>query len=210
MSVDELGKLQKEIKHLDFVGVREESAKEILEDLGIKDISVNIDPTFLLDKDIWYSNLEPVNVRHKYILVYALEINEELIKIVKQVAQEKDLKVIALDMKNRYGKRGITRYTSSPAQFLSYVKNSEYVITNSFHGTVFSIIFKKPFLSIPHKKRSTRVKDLLELLGLERRLVYTQAECINIDERIDFDSVQTKLESLQRASKMYIDKVLQK
>lgn len=210
LSEEEKKKLQKEVKCLDFIGVREKSAKEILNNLVGEDVFINIDPTLLLDRETWEANLDRINVKDKYILVYALEINEELIKIVKQIAKDKNLKVVALDMKNRYGKYGITRYTTSPTQFLSYVKNSEYVITNSFHGTVFSIIFRKQFLSIPHKTRSTRVKDLLETLGLERRLVYTQAECIDIDEAIDFDSAQRKLEPLQQASKMYIDKVLQK
>lgn len=209
LSLEEKNKLEKEIGNLDFVGVREKSAKNTLFNLGVKDIFVNIDPTLLLDEEIWYADLNPVRVKQKYILVYTLEINDELINIANKVAEEKNLKVVTLDMKNRYGKRGIIRYTASPSEFLSYVKNCEYVITNSFHGTVFSIIFKKKFLSIPHKTRSTRVKDLLESLGLERRLVYTESACIDIDEGIDYDSVQDRLEILRQDSRRYIDMVLQ-
>ena len=141
------------MKNLDYIGVREKSAKKTLEELGAQDVKLNVDPTLLVKEEVWHKLAKNIDKKIKYILVYTLEINDELIKIVKNVSEKKNLQVICLDLKNRYGKRGMTRYTADPREFLGYVKNAEYVITNSFHGTVFSIIFEKRFLSIPHKTR---------------------------------------------------------
>lgn len=208
LSNEEQEKLQKSVKYLDYVGVREESAKNVLENLDVENVMVNIDPTLLVDKSVWDDISKPSTQKEKYILVYTLEINEELIKIVREISEKKNLKVICLDMKNRYGRHGSSKYTTDPREFIGLVEGAEYVITNSFHGTVFSTIYEKKFLSIPHMTRSTRVKDLLSKLGIEERMVFTQKDCIDIDADIDYESVKQKLELVKKESKEYIKSVL--
>lgn len=208
LTVVEQEKLRRSVEYLDYVGVREESAKAILEELNVKNVIVNIDPTLLVDKSVWDSISKPSTQKEKYILVYTLEINEELIKIVREISEKKNMKVVCLDMKNRYGKHGSSKYTTDPTEFIGLVEEAEYVITNSFHGTVFSIIYEKKFLSIPHMTRSTRVKDLLSKLGIEERMVFTKKECIDIDADIDYISVKKKLDLVKKESQEYIKMVL--
>lgn len=196
------------VNSLDYIGVRECSAKELLETECDKNISVNIDPTLLIGKSVWEELTGPRLRKEPYIFVYTLEINEELIKIAKALASKKKLKIIFCDLKNRYGRAGISKYTTDPLEFLQYVKYADYVITNSFHGTVFSLIFEKQFISVPHRTRSTRVKDLLQTLGIPERIVYTYEECIDIDRCIDYKSVEKKLELLQRESREFIEEAL--
>ena len=67
-------------------------------------------------------------------------------------------------------------YTSTPGEFIGLIEGAEYVVTNSFHGTVFSIIFGKPFISMIHSSTGARTIDLLESLGLESHLLYDAAD----------------------------------
>lgn len=111
-----------------------------------KKVEVNVDPTFLLERREWGEIIADIKIDYPYVLVYALEINKNLIHLAREISREKGLEIIFLDMKNRYGKNAHSKYTASPDEFLYYIKNAEYVITNSFHGTVFSVIFEKiPF-----------------------------------------------------------------
>lgn len=208
LSDKEKEKLTNLVMQLDEVGVREISAKEMLEKECEKDISLNIDPTLLIEKDVWNKMAERRLYQGKYIFVYALEINEELIKIVRNLAETKNLKVIFCDLKNRYGKNGISRFATDPAEFLSLIRYADYVVTNSFHGTVFSIVFEKQFLSVPHMTRSTRVKDLLGLLEIPERVVYKFDECIDIDSVIDYEKVKKNIEEMRKKSVGYIEKTL--
>lgn len=204
----ELKELQEGLKYLDYVGVREASAKAILEPACEKPIALTLDPTLLLEKENWLSFIKPNTLNYEYVFVYVLERNEELIKIAKNLAIKKGLKIVFLDLKNPYGKLGKSKSTAGPEEFLNYLYHAEYVVTNSFHGTVFSVIFNKQFVSVPFKQRSTRVVDLLNSLGIGKRIVYTENEMIDIDAEIDYEAVKKRLEEKRTESKAYIDQVL--
>lgn len=180
----------------------------MLEEESSQNISVNVDPTLLVEKNVWNKLVGNRSQKERYIFVYTLEINEELIKTAKKLADEKKLKIVFCDLKNRYGSVGISKYTADPLDFLELIKHADYVITNSFHGTVFSLIFEKQFISIPHRTRSTRVKDLLETVGIPERIVYTCDTCIDIDNSIDFESVQKKIDELRKESIDFIEEAL--
>ncbi len=205
----EMNRLLLGINFLDAVGVREKSAAELLQEKTDKKVFINIDPTLLIDKEIWIKFIGKKRISEKYILVYVLEINKELIDLVRKIAEKKDLKVVYLDMKNYYGKRGISRYSAGPEEFLNLIYFADYVITNSFHGTVFSVIFEKQFFSVPHKSRSTRVVDLLSELGIPERLIYTAQTDKNIDEEIRYSQVKSKLKIMRQKSETYLADVLE-
>ena len=207
-SQDEMNRLIKYTNYLDVIGVREVSAKMLLEKNSDQPIYLNIDPTLLIEEDVWQRLADTSVFNGKYIFVYALEINEELIKIAKDLSERKGLKIIFCDLKNRYGKNGKSRYSTDPIEFLKLIKYADYVVTNSFHGTVFSVVYEKQFLSVPHKTRSTRVKDLLTMLEIPERVVYSHEDCVDIDETINYVNVKNKLEQLRKESINYIENIL--
>ena len=78
-------------------------------------------------------------------------------------------------------------YTKGPLEFISYIKNANYVVATSFHATVFSIIFNKKFFVIPHRKTGERVTNLLDKFQIKGRTFYSYDEFKNIDYNFETD-----------------------
>jgi O-antigen ligase len=201
--------MKKQVNTLDFIGVRERNARDLLAPLTDKEIVVNADPTLLLDAQEWISMTHESPIKKPYILVYALEINEELIRCASDLAKEKKMPIVFFDTKNRYGCEVISKYAADPIEFLSLLRGAAYVITNSFHGTVFSVVFQKQFLCIPHQTRASRLVNLLEDLGLTDRIQYRAEEQKEIDCPIDYQSVQNILKTKRDESLTYLKMILE-
>lgn len=174
--------IQNAAQRIDRLSLREAEKKKDLESiLGISDIEVCPDPTLLLDAQD-YSEYEE-NVFHidkDYVLFYGFSDtnkNDLLIQTTQKAANVYNCKIIDMSIDFfSWNIPGVQRITVSPGQFLYLIKNAKCVVTNSFHGTVFSILYKKNFLTISKEGTSARMKELLTQLGLENKIVDS---CIN-------------------------------
>lgn len=164
-------KYSRYLDNFDAISVREETAKNLLQPLIEKNIEVVLDPTLLLDASDWKKFEEDIIVPEKYILLYFLESSSEINEIVKYIVQKYGIPILFFDRFNIYKCKGKCVHVASPGQFLTLIKNAELVITNSFHGTVFSILYKRSFFCIPHSSRGSRMIDLLNKLELNNRIV---------------------------------------
>ena len=165
---------KKEIKDalnsFDYISVREETGKKALQEIIRKNIDVVLDPTLLLSENDWKKYIPNIDSKNnEYILVYTA--NDTVVRIANYLAKKENLKIVNLDRVNKYGKLEVNKYGSTPFEFLELVKNAKYVITISFHATVFSIIFNKNFWVNPDLKVSSRIVDLLKKIKLEDRIV---------------------------------------
>ena len=191
---------KKYINQFDYISIREKSSLKIINSITNKNIEVTLDPTLLLSKEQWNTISELPNIDEKYILVYDLQYNIELIKIANKLSEETGYKIICFS-KTKYFKNTIESfYYKGPSQFLGYCKKAELILTNSFHGTVFSVIYGKPFYTIPHTTRGSRMIDLLETLNLEDRLVYKANDLEEINYYIDYEKVNNILEIKKQES----------
>lgn len=166
--------IKKALKDYSHIAVREEKAADFIEGLGIERPKITIDPTMLLTCGEWEKIAEmPKNVKGKYILFYSVLSDKWVVEAVKKISKETGLPVVAPHMKNRYElSAGFKRADyASPEEFIALVKNAEFVCTSSFHGTVFSIINNKPFISFILGE-GNRIKTLLKNTGLESNAVY--------------------------------------
>lgn len=161
--------LKNNIKDYEIITVREDSAKETLDSLGINS-EVIIDPTLLLTQSEWDEITIDSKFDQDYIFVYCLEDTEKFKNIVNSASKKYKLPIVHLGNKNVYENELANFPYGSPNLFITLLKNSKYVITNSFHGTALSIIYNKIFISIPHSTRGTRQSNLLNKLGLSERL----------------------------------------
>ena len=154
------------------ISVREDAGKEIIGELGInKDVEVLVDPTMLLSAEEWdrVSN-KPKNIKdgEKYILNYFLgKLPDEWDKEIERIAKENDCKIInILDENDSY-------FVSGPSEFLYLEKNAFLVCTDSFHSSVFSIIYDTPFVVFNRKDKhvsmNSRLDTLLSKFELENR-----------------------------------------
>ena len=157
---------KKWIEDYDYVAVREQSLKTYLETFVDKPISRVADPTFLLDRIFWKKIALYPNEKEPYILLFELRHNRDLILFCRRLSEQSGFKLIVLgqceNVSNQAGYDVVN--TAGPKEFLGFIGNAEMVITDSFHGTVFSIIMEaKNFYSYiaPGNKKGSRITDLL-------------------------------------------------
>lgn len=160
------------MEKLDCISVREEKCKESLQFIR-EDIQVVPDPVFLIEKSMWENLINEYQNQGKYILLYLLEESEQAYQLVEKMASEKNAKVIEIVINKKLSnrKRKFNTYAScAPMEFVALIKNAEFVVTNSFHATAFSIIFNKEFCAVRHSVRTERIENLLQKFGMEERL----------------------------------------
>lgn len=196
------------LKEFNAVGVREEGLANYLNyNCGVKAAHV-IDPVFLLQKHEWELLTKRVKFQN-YLLIYAFDEDELIYNVAKNIAQKKDLKIISLAYRKRKDlPESILQLTDcGPVEFISLFKNAKYVCTTSFHGTAFSLIFRKDFYCFPHKQYGERTNSLLNCLGLSNRNVYTESDITSF-ESIDYTPIEEKMNDMIYKSKQFIKNAL--
>ena len=159
------------LRRFDAISVREQSGQQLLESYGF-DSCVVVDPVFFLNKSQWSEFYSDELSQDKYILVYDFEPKGKTIaRLAKRVARLKNCKIYSVGpFSHRYADKSFVDV--GPEVFLSMVNNAQCVISNSFHGTAFSIIFDKNFFVVDREDGlNVRMHDLLEKYGLTNRLV---------------------------------------
>ena len=191
-------------RRLDAISLREEN-KTLNTELG-RTIQICVDPTLLLNAGEYESIEAAPPMEEPYIFVYGLETTNEMQNAVADVAEVLRLPVIngsSARVKLRIPAKSVQDYT--PGQFLAYIKHASFVVTNSFHGTAFSIIYQKNFFTVPHSTRGNRMVELLHKLDLDNRIFGRQQisehTCL---AKIDYDRTREKLAQLRRASLHYL------
>ena len=182
------------------ITVREKSAVKILKDMGIESELV-LDPVLLLSSFFWDKYTEPI-IEKDYILIYQLHNDKTLGEYAKKVAEAKGLSLIRVSAYyHQILREGKLKYCPSLGKFLGYIKNAKCLITDSFHGTAFAIIFNIPFIEIlPKNSTGTRNMNILELTGLTDRILTNVDNTKLIDEKIDYTDVNRILLEYRKSS----------
>lgn len=201
LSEKELGQLGMLCRGLSAVSVREYN-ESLINAVG-RDVHVCIDPTLLLEADD-YSEIESrAQETEPYIFVYGFEDSEALHDAVNMVQKQQGVRIInGCPHRIRLDGDVTNLRACGPSEFLTLIKNAQYVVTNSFHGTAFSIVYKKEFVTLAHSTRGNRVTELLGKLGLLSRL--WNYESFSIDNPIDWPKVQEKLSILRKHSEEFL------
>lgn len=194
---------KKYIDSIDFVSVREKSALAILEDLGIQKGCAVLDPVFLLDKNQWKELESDIYPDDSYVLVYDFEGTDTVKNFTVEYAKRNNLKIYSL-YNNGYCDKSFADY--GPDVFLSLIKNAEFIVSNSFHATAFSLIYEKEFCVVKRQEGiNSRMVDLLDSVGISDRIVSDFREL----SPIDYSKVKEKLDREIDSSKKYLDVVLE-
>jgi hypothetical protein len=200
------------LKKLDAISVREEDGVKIVNKLiGSKPVLV-LDPVFLLSIDEWKEQIIIPKVNEKYVLVYMMEYNAKVIDIALEIAKEKKLKILNISSSLKVPDGFACNIRDiGPNEFLGYFYAAEYVITNSFHGTAFSIIFEKDFIAVPHTKLNSRIDNILKLTKLKKQQVdlldvNISYECLA--RKIDYSKAKLILNKEIESSIAYLQSVL--
>lgn len=206
---------QKKVKGLldgfKAISVREDSGVDILNKIGIKSEQL-IDPTFLFTKEIWWKYASQRIEKEPYVLVYTPynTVNASIIYgSARNLADKYGLKVVTFSWKaKRESLADRTVLFADPGDFLSLMQHADYVITNSFHGTAFSINLNKQFWVFQPSAFSTRIESILKLTGLRDRMLMGKITDDDI-MRIDYKDINTILESERKKSINFLKNALQ-
>ncbi len=191
------------LQNFDYISVRENTIKKILQKYTLKDITLVVDPVLLLSKKEWESKLNLDNINQKYVLVYQIRENPLTIKIAKEYAKKNDLKIVILTklVYQKFNRR--LNQTATPIQFVNLIRNADLVVTTSFHGTVFSLVFRKNFYTVSiNSEIDERSLSVLSSIGLTKRLVNEMP--IKYESIKYNNQIVCKLNSLIEISKDYL------
>lgn len=185
------------LSRLDAISVRESSGVKLLKQLGLAGQQV-MDPVFLLSTDAW-ERLSVRPDRQGYILVYDFDNSPLIHNLAAVLANRTGKKIISV-----FPLEGASEVWSDmgPREFLGAVRNADIVLSNSFHATAFSLIFRKEFYVINREEKiNTRMRDLLADLSLDGRLISEIPQEVPV---VDWAAVQSMLDNLVTQSKAFL------
>ena len=192
---------------LDGVAIREKSGVKIVHDLGIEKAINVVDPVFLLDRDEW-DKIGNETFNEQYILVYDFDKSSLVENLAIDIAKKKGYKIYTINSdKPKYADKHFN--LSGPKTFVSLVKNAEFVISNSFHAVVFSVIYNKNIAIVNRTENiNTRMRDLLDDLKLNDRLISEKYNLDELLENIDYSKSIEILNEKINLSKKYLNEIL--
>ena len=205
-------KMSEFLKKYIAITVRENSAVELLTGMGIGNVQQVLDPVLMLTKNEWQKYMgDKTVVQGRYILVYQVHDNPKMNQYAKKIAKVLNLKLVRVS--NSYIhiiRGGEFCYLPSPADFLRLFADAQFVLTNSFHATVFSLIFNKPFAVVDSGTTNTRIDSLLKLVHQERRQIKDFNDFSQTSEAIDFDEVNKLLSAYREHSLAVVKDIVNK
>lgn len=207
-SKDEIPRVRSLLGQYNQLAVRESGSVKYLEKLLKRPVAHVLDPTLLLTKDQWLQAFETDGGAsdNPYILVYALKKDKALKQAVETVANYQKIRVITIDQDpftNFKNEKHIR--DAGPKEFVKLFSKASYVVTNSFHGVCFSLIFSIPFVVTTPPAGINRIESLLAAIGASDRIVKDSAKLpVLVADEIDFSSVNNRLDRLRIESMKYI------
>lgn len=206
------------LNKINHVSIREKSGIKLAKEVANIDAELVCDPTILLTKEEWEKVIVKDRIiKEKYILCYFLGNNIEHRKFAERLKKETGYKIVSLNHADEYVKYSdkfadITPYDIGPREWVNLIKYAEYVCTDSFHGTVFSILFNKLFFNFRRhnskNKNSTnsRLDSLLSVAGISNERILAGNEDIKdvLNLNIDYEIVNKNMDKFRETSKKWL------
>lgn len=210
------GVYKKLVDDFDFISVREQNTVSQFQKMtGRSDIELLIDPTLLFTQEDWenHFNLNKPMVKGDYIFYYAFHYDDAVNKVVMEIAKRMNMPAYIMEAK-AWGPKGCNKSGlklceySGPTAFLNLMKFAKLSLTTSFHGTVFSVIFRKCFWFIDsamHNPMDDRAATLINRLGLPERLIQGKTLLLQkVDVMPDYSQMDNRITALQSTAKAFL------
>lgn len=199
------------------LSIRENNGKKWIKELTGRDAKLVLDPTLLLQEDDYLEAMEDIAIDKNYIFYYSPKYNKKIDELVKRIAKKYNKKVIVWNATEYYVKqerrnRFVLPEKINPGVYLYLIKHADLIITTSFHGSIFSTIYRKKFWTIKNGdmfNNDDRVITLLKQIGFEDKLIDLEFDN-NKDyfEEINYTNYERKLDELKKESINYLKKCI--
>lgn len=209
------------VKRIRHISIREESGQRLIQKLTDREVPIVCDPTLLFTADEWTAiQSDKGRINEPYIFCYFLGNNLSHRKFAERLKMETGCKIVTLPHLDEYVKyddiySDIALYDVDPAGFINLVRNASYICTDSFHCSVFSILYEKTFFAFRRFKSNnvhstnSRLDTLFNITGISGRIMSGEenvSECLKLG--IDYNSVCEKLKQIRTESYEYLLKAL--
>ena len=200
------------LKQFSHLSVRENQGAAIVRRVAGREPALVLDPTLLPSREDWAA-MAAEHTEKGYILCYCISAPGPLEPYIRRLAKETGLPVVQLcGTRRRVHPKAKCVLDAGPAEFLGLFRDASYVCTNSFHGTVFSVQFQKPFFTAVSPRElaapeTSRTFSLLSRLGLTERIV-GKGDAANLKEPIDWPPVEARLQTARQSSLRYLEAAL--
>lgn len=199
--VEEIPYYKSLAQRINYISVREKSGLDICKTLFDRDAELVLDPTLLLNKEDYLSVIDQETMGDPDVLaVYLLDRNQVSDAIVDSVCRTMGLKPVYIGIPTKKGFPSIESW-------LSTISKARFVITDSFHGTAFSVIFQKQFLTLSNSGRgNSRMETLLDIINLKGRMIHANNSGFAVENlsAVDYDAVNKSLDKMKDASISYL------
>lgn len=205
---DDYSTLNDRLRNFKALGIRESGMIDYIRQHFNGEVQRTLDPTLLLTSKDYEELLIPTNSitkNEEYILLYSRRYNPEMEKYADEISKKLDAKVIEISLRAVNADKHTMFYQAGVGEFLSLVRNAKFVVTNSYHGIIFSIQYRRPFVAFSREQGDTKIKELLNICGLTNRLLIDGNETL-FD--IDYDDVHKKISVVRKESLNFLEKSL--
>lgn len=204
--------IRKLLNRFDHLSAREVSGCKIIEELTGEKVPNVLDPVFLLEPDQYRKISKPLKLKYKkYILCYSLVGMKKQIPLAMKVKELTGLPIVLISSSALLPIKGVDKIVrdAGPREFLWLFDNASFVVTDSFHGTAFSLIFRKNFFStIAMPLKADRIYSILNEVGLNDRIIEDPKEIKKDKLTIDYKTPNERLQNKINISKDYLQKAL--
>lgn len=210
------------LNRINYVSVREEGGQKIVKAVANRNVPVVCDPTLLFTKDEWLKYFPDKRIyKEKYIFCYFLGNNPEQRKFANKIRKITGYKIVSLLHMDEYIKSDINfpdyaPYDIGPEEFVNLIRNAEIILTDSFHGTVFSVLNGKKFFTFRRFKEgsvlstNSRMHSLFNLLDLHERFITADEDVEKVlNLEIDYEKVWDRIDKNRKKSYEYLIKALE-
>ena len=195
--------LNERLQNFKALGIREYNMLPYVKKHVTVKAERTIDPTLLAEASLYDSIIAEPQMKEKYILLYSRRYNKNMEQYAERMAEEKGLKLVEISIRSNNAEKGhIMRYDAGVEEFLSLVKYAECVITNSFHGVIFAVQLRTPFYCFSREQGDTKIGEVLDLFGLNNRIMITGTE--SVPQEIDYDVVHQRIAEARTPSEDYL------
>lgn len=195
--------LNERLQNFKIIGLRENLMLDYVRSHTNIPVQRVVDPTLLLTTQDYETITAERIVPDKYLLLYSRRYNKKMETFAEQMAKEKGLKIVEISLRATNAEKGhIMIYEAGVEEFLSLVKYAECIVTNSFHGIIMSVQFRKLFYGFSREQCDNKTLELTELMGLNNRMLVTGEEPCS--STIDFDKVHSLIDVARKDSMTFL------
>ncbi|WP_303804526.1 polysaccharide pyruvyl transferase family protein [Ruminococcus flavefaciens] len=200
--------LNERLKNFKAFGLRENLMIPYVREHTDVPVQKVVDPTLLLTSEDYDKIAEKRIISEKYLLLYARRYNPTMNEYAEKLAEQNGWKIIDISLRATNAERGHQMfYEAGVEEFLSLVKYAEYVVTNSFHGMIFSVQYRRPFVVFSREQCDTKIEELLALFGLSERMLINGSE--SFSNPINYDVVHRNISEAREEAKAFLKNELE-